>query len=536
MVQPAESPARSPPLPPPAAALLPPPPPPAAAMPPPPAATKAPAPEEQEEMPRPAFLPPQPPADSAELLPESWRAALTVEQQQWIGRVLFSRDSRGRSRLITELNLWHHPPQTRPVYNQPPASPDPFFACRLFLWMPHRIWHLQLTCPQPLCTGTMTKAGLYRTIRRVLDINGWYLMATEYLECRRCKKKVVGWSQGIIRQLSPTYSCQFPAILTYRLSCDLRVVAQLRSRTLGNGANRLFNTLRENHSNAWMRRAIQYLGVCEQFLALCSVRGQFPPPPQMPPLPSPIWLLTVYSYDVLTRLDEYKARITSTFGSILKMDSTKKASVTTETHELYPPFMRQLSHCIFEVDPRDARRLIEAKRSQLEGRHGMVAPTDAEVIKKISKKEWRLHCRRRTRGPEESTLLIQELLDTFGGPAGRNTLDVPLLNALRIQDIWSTQRAHPSCIQDPPGVQLYTQTGRLTKGGVSLPVYCCARGSTSLESFHLNRFIPGTRESAKHFQTFLVDGLARWNEDRAAPAAEGQEGPLHSYSAPQAHP
>ncbi|XP_074506424.1 uncharacterized protein LOC141776613 [Sebastes fasciatus] len=657
MVQPAESPARSPPLPPPAAALLPPPaaallppppppppaaampppaaamPPPAAAMPPPPpAATKAPAPEEQEEMPRPAFLPPPPPADSAELLPESWRAALTVEQQQWIGRVLFSRDSRGRSRLITELNLWHHPPQTRPVYNQPPASPDPFFACRLFLWMPHRIWHLQLTCPQPLCTGTMTKAGLYRTIRRVLDIDGWYLMATEYLECRRCKKKVVGWSQGIIRQLSPTYSCQFPAILTYRLSCDLRVVAQLRSRTLGNGANRLFNTLRENHSNAWMRRAIQYLGVCEQFLALCSVRGRFPPPPQMPPLPSPIWLLTVYSYDVLTRLDEYKARITSTFGSILKMDSTKKVTkklagtasdtaawatnvgneygqvlmsvltcsesseglsrmaaglmrryqlagvpppqliyvdrdccsrdgvsktaalfpewgqlvvrldiwhlmrrfasgVTTETHELYPPFMRQLSQCIFEVNPRDARRLIEAKRSQLEGRHGTVAPTDAEVIKRITKKEWRLHCRRRTRGPEESTLLIQDLLDTFGGPAGRNTLDVPLLNALRIQDIWSTQRAHLSCIQDPPGVQLYTQTGRLTKGGVSLPVYRCARGSTSLESFHLNRFIPGTRASAKHFQAFLVDGLARWNEDRAAAAAaEGQEGPLHSYS------
>ncbi|KAI4799896.1 hypothetical protein KUCAC02_016435 [Chaenocephalus aceratus] len=46
----------------------------------------------------------------------------------------------------------------------------------------------------------------------------------------------------------------------------------------------------------------------------------------MPTLPSPIWLLTVYGYDVLTRLDEYKARITSTFRSILKMDSTKKVT------------------------------------------------------------------------------------------------------------------------------------------------------------------------------------------------------------------
>ncbi|XP_077959181.1 uncharacterized protein LOC120819758 [Gasterosteus aculeatus] len=589
--------------------------------------------EEREE-----FLPP-PPSSASELLPQSWRAALTVEQQQWIGRVLFTRDSQGRPRLVGELNLWWTPPQTRPVYNQPPASPDPFFACRLFLWMPHRLWRLQLTCPQPSCSGSLMKAGLYRTIRRVLDIDGWYLMATEYLECRRCKKKVGGWSQGIIRQLSPTHSCQFPAVLTYKLSCDMRVVIQLRSRTLGNSANQLYNTLREQHSDAWMRRAIKYLGVCEPFLALCSARGQIPPPPEMPPLPSPVWLLTVYSYDVLARLDEYKARITSTFGSIIKMDSTKKVTkklagiasdtaawatnvgnehgqvlmsvltstesagglsgmaaglmrryrlagvpppqliyvdrdccnrdgvsktavlfqewehlvvrldiwhlmrrfasgVNTESHELYPTFMRQLSNCIFEVDAGDARRLAEAKRSQLEGKHGMVGLTDAAVNRRISKEEWRLHVRRRTRGPEESALLIQELLDTFGGPAGRNNLGIPLLNALRIQEIWSTQRTHLSCIQDPPGVQLYTQTGRLTKGGVSLPVYRCARGSTSLESFHLhlNRFIPGTRASAKHFQAFLVDGLVRWNEDRAAAAApppaavEGRLGPLHSYS------
>ncbi|XP_034749245.1 uncharacterized protein LOC117957538 [Etheostoma cragini] len=243
-----------------------------------------------------------------------------------------------------------------------------------------------------------------------------------------------------------------------------------------------------------MRRAIAYLGLCEQFLALCAVRGQFLPPPEMPPLPSAVWLLTVYSHDILARLEEYKARMTSTFGSILKMDSTKKVTkklagtaadtaawvtnvgnehgqvlisvltcsegteglspmaaglirryrlaevpppqliyvdrdccsrvgvsktaalfqewgqlvvrldiwhlmrrfasgVTTETHELYAPFMRQLSHCIFEVDSGDARRLTEAKRSQLEGQHGMVGLTDAEVVRRISREEWRLHCR-----------------------------------------------------------------------------------------------------------------------------------------------
>ncbi|XP_054483073.1 uncharacterized protein LOC129115871, partial [Anoplopoma fimbria] len=85
------------------------------------------------------------------------------------------------------------------------------------------------------------------------------------------------------------------------------------------------------------------------------------------------------------------------------------------------------------------------------------------------------------RGVRQLSHCIQELLNTFEDQ-GRNTLDIPLLNALRIKDIWRS------------------------------------------------------RASAKHFQAFLVDGLVRWNEDRAAAAApppsaaEGQLGPLHSYS------
>lgn len=154
--------------------------------------------------------------------------------------------------------------------------------------------------------------------------------------------------------------------------------------------------------------------------------------------------------------------------------------VTTESHELYPTFMRQLSHCIFEVDLGDAYCLTEMKQSKLVGKHRMVGLTEA--IRRISREEWRLHCRRQTRGAVESALLIQDLLDTFGGPEGLNSMDVPLLNALRIQDRRSTQRCHLSCIQDPPGIQLYTQTGRLTKNRVSLPIYRCTRDSTSLES------------------------------------------------------
>ena len=40
--------------------------------------------------------------------------------------------------------------------------------------------------------------------------------------------------------------------------------------------------------------------------------------------PSCKWLLSVYSQDILTRLDDIKANITSTYGTVLKLDSTKK--------------------------------------------------------------------------------------------------------------------------------------------------------------------------------------------------------------------
>ena len=55
------------------------------------------------------------------------------------------------------------------------------------------------------------------------------------------------------------------------------------------------------------------------------------------------------------------------------------SGVTSESHQLYGPFMRQLSACIFEWDAGDVRRLLEAKRSELEGKHGMVVLTEAEV-------------------------------------------------------------------------------------------------------------------------------------------------------------
>lgn len=167
---------------------------------------------------------------------------------------------------------------------------------------------------------------------------------------------------------------------------------------------------------------------------------------------------------------------------------------TTDAHALYATFMSSLSQCIYMWDPEDVDALIAAKRSELEAMH-IENLTDAEVFLHIKSSELTTHCRRTTRGVEETTRLITQLINSLDGDNGRDTQGVPLINSERMTEIWKQQQKHVQCIQDPPNIQLYTQTGVVKKGGHHLPVYRCARGSTSLECFHLHlsRFIPGTK-------------------------------------------
>ena len=96
---------------------------------------------------------------------------------------------------------------------------------------------------------------------------------------------------------------------------------------------------------------------------------------------------------------------------------------------------------------------------------------------------------------------------------------------MRCKKSGRSKKYHLACLQDPPGVELYTITGHINKGGVRLPLLRCARGSTSLESFHLHLagFVPGTAVSAVNFHAFLLDGLTRWNSARAAAAIQPEE-------------
>ena len=121
----------------------------------------------------------------------------------------------------------------------------------------------------------------------------------------------------------------FGFALLYRYSCDLRVVRLLRERTLGNTPTKLQKQVSEQHSEVYLQRVLQFLQAREPFhiqanRGMLSLGPPEKPLPKMMPVPNVPWFQAVFLRDVMSRLDEMKAKITSTFGSILKMDSTKK--------------------------------------------------------------------------------------------------------------------------------------------------------------------------------------------------------------------
>ena len=189
---------------------------------------------------------------------------------------------------------------------------------------------------------------------------------------------------------------------------------------------------------------------------------------------------------------------------------------TTESHPLYGTFMSQLSSCIFEWDAEDYQQLLRAKEAELVAA-GIQHPSNAAVRKAVTSEELARHCRRRTRGEDKTVELMETLLSSLF--SATDTLGNPLFRE-EISEIWMEQKKHVACLQDPPDIPLYTITGHLKKGGLNLPVYRCARGTTSLESFHshLVKFIPGTSANAVNFQAYLLDGITRWNGARTKAA------------------
>ncbi|XP_028297499.1 uncharacterized protein LOC114459441 isoform X2 [Gouania willdenowi] len=160
-------------------------------------------------------------------LPAGWIKTLPEVDQKWMSKALFKWTAQGHPELDFNRvdKLWWYPPQV-PLQAKNVPRLENYFSHPLFLWMPRKLWQVKLMCPHSDCHKELLySAGLHQKIRQVVSLGTIYFMASEYLACNRCKRKVISWSHGIISQLDVGHRMQFPSILTSKLACDMEVVS-----------------------------------------------------------------------------------------------------------------------------------------------------------------------------------------------------------------------------------------------------------------------------------------------------------------------
>ena len=263
-------------------------------------------------------------------LPSQFKRVIQEGDLEWVAQCIFY--SNGQIKDISEN--WFEPPSPPNSIFAPP-DPQHYFRSCLFVWAPMRMWGISLTCPK--CNGKMNQSGIYPKMREVVDISTrYYLVGLDYPRCSKCVKPaclLCPWSVDVLNQLDPSHRNKFPAVLTTKMALDRKCVTLMKTRTLGNSSSYIQQALEEIHSEEWARRVNEYLSECERHKnsssITCSVASYKSPPPYRP-LPLAQWFDTVHSNDILNHIDEMEAVLTSTYGRVLKMDSTKKVNCSKQ--------------------------------------------------------------------------------------------------------------------------------------------------------------------------------------------------------------
>ncbi|RXN30221.1 hypothetical protein ROHU_017852 [Labeo rohita] len=199
----------------------------------------------------------------------------------------------------------------------------------------------------------------------------------------------------------------------------------------------------------------RYTTQCVDFLnrpGVLPVKFQEPPEPTVVPSCKP--LFTVYSQYILTKLDEIYSRITSTYGSVLKMDSTKKitkklAGKARATGLWFTSVGKEFGQVLISVLTAQEGAGLDMMVDGLVKRYQQAGVDPPALLY--------MDCGCCTEvGETKLKTRFRELLSS----KGNDSLGVPLLDRERMEHIWSVQKKHVKCIQDPPGVMLYTETPR----------------------------------------------------------------------------
>lgn len=264
------------------------------------------------------------------------------------------QDSTGvlkRRRVIKSNRMWFYPPEPPGYVSGTVPSPHLFFRGRVFVWRPIGVWRYSLRCPRGKeCAGSgknvhLYESGYHHRVRQICDVTNWYSMLTEVLCCGPCTEerrksdggevgRWLAWDPAILCQLSEAHQAMFPAVLTHRRGVDKSVIQLLRDCTEMHTMMKVCRQVQENHTKDYLQRKDLYtillMTLKKPGGIVSAFKHKFEAPPPQRELPSARLLRHAFLLTEAGNMQDYRNQILSTFGTVLKIDSTKKVSVEAE--------------------------------------------------------------------------------------------------------------------------------------------------------------------------------------------------------------
>ncbi|XP_028298128.1 uncharacterized protein LOC114460375 isoform X4 [Gouania willdenowi] len=120
----------------------------------------------------------------------------------------------------------------------------------------------------------------------------------------------------------------FPAVLTRMCGVDKQIIRLMRDRTVGNTMAKVWRQVQESHCEDYLHRKDLYTTLLSQLNKpggiIRTLSHQFQRPPTRRELPSPQLLRKAFLISEVENIEDYRTQIMSTFGKVLKYDSTRK--------------------------------------------------------------------------------------------------------------------------------------------------------------------------------------------------------------------
>ncbi|KAK7912719.1 hypothetical protein WMY93_012930 [Mugilogobius chulae] len=217
-------------------------------------------------------------------------------------------------------------------------------------------------------------------------------------------------------------------------------------------------------------------------------------------------------------------------GTVVRLDIRHwlhrwDAVVVKQSHAKYATFISALAGAVLAYNKDDMLLLVRAVRKGNQELYGKLS--DMDMITFLKPHQIKSYVRRVTRGVQATATAIESIIAEFKSSAGLDIDGIHLFKSTEAVDShWANASKHLSCMQDPPGVQLYVSVKVVELNGVQLNKYRCRRGSNALEGLHSHLYnaIPSQRCAVMPFQVYLISFAVQWNSRMESLRVAGGQG------------